>query len=80
MESYRRKAKDAYGNKYESRVAPFRGLICLQMRRNPKLSVDDAAREMIGILKGTGKWNNHLQAAVFSAACDIKDGIESERN
>jgi hypothetical protein len=73
MEAYRKKAKDAYGEKYESRVGPFRSLITQQMRRKPTLSEEDAAREMIGILTGAGKCTNHHKACIFAAAMDVKD-------
>ncbi len=73
-ESYRRAAKDRFGDRYEHYVAPFRGLIILQMMRTGmKKDLLEIAQELIGIMKGAGKWKPHLSAAIFAAALDVEE-------
>lgn len=75
MESTRRRLRDAWGDKYDSRVSTYRSLIRKEMAQRGCGAVD-AARNFMGILKARKKLTSVTKAVVTAAALDVIDNAD----
>jgi hypothetical protein len=77
MECYRKSAHDRYGERYHSRIDPFKSLLVQHFKRYAgQKDIEDIARDFIAILKGQPKFQGKMQnmrAVIFSAALDAEE-------
>ena len=73
FEVSRRLLKDRYGDKYGSRVSPFRTVMIKFCRAHVGMDPIECAVEFVNHLQARGKWSAHVQACVYAATLDAMD-------